>query len=136
MNRLLVDTNVVLDLLARREPFYESASKLMSLSESGKVMLFVNSVTMLNTDYVLKKICGASESRLIMRRFRLLVGVLSLTDRIVDLALNDDLFTDFEDAVQYHSAIENQIDGIITRDLKDFRLSRIPIMTAQDFLNI
>nr|WP_205943630.1 hypothetical protein [Pedobacter cryophilus] len=58
-----------------------------------------------------------------------------MDDKIIDLALNSD-FKDFEDDIQYYSAIENKLDIIITRNIKDFKLSKIPVLTAKDYLNI
>ena len=77
---------------------------------------------------------SATESREILRRFRVLVQVLSLDDKIIDLALNDSNFKDFEDGLQYYTAIENGQNIIITRDLKDFKESKIPVMTPEEYL--
>jgi len=71
---------------------------------------------------------------LILRKFKLLVDVLSLDDKIINLALNDTDFKDFEDGLQYFSAIENDQDIIITRNLKNYKNSKIPAMTAEQFL--
>jgi len=60
--------------------------------------------------------------------------VLSLNDRIIDLALIDNEFNDYEDAIQYFSAIENNQFAIVTRNLKDFAKSKIPVITAKQFL--
>jgi predicted nucleic acid-binding protein len=70
----------------------------------------------------------------ILRRFKILTEVLSLDDKIIDLALNDNGFSDFEDAIQYYSALENGQDIIITRNLKDFKSSKIPVLTATEYL--
>ena len=64
----------------------------------------------------------------------MLVELLSLDDKITELALSDDNFPDFEDGLQYYSAIENQIEIIITRNKKDFKNSKIPVLTAKEFL--
>ena len=134
MSKLLIDTNVVLDLLAKREPFYNSAAKIFSLADKKKLKLSISSLTFTNTNYVLTRLKSAIESREILRRFRVLVQVLSLDEKIIDLALNDNNFKDFEDGLQYYSAIENDQDIIITRDLKDFKESKIPVMTPEEFL--
>ena len=134
MSKLLVDTNVVLDLLAKREPFYDSAAKLFSLADKKKVELSISSLTFANTGYVLTRLKAADRSREILRRFRVLVKVLSLDDKVIDLALNDLNFKDFEDGLQYYSALENGQDMIITRDLNDFKESRIPVMTPEEYL--
>ena len=134
MINLLVDTNVVLDLLAKREPFYDSAAKLFSLADKKKITLSISTLTFANTNYVLTRLKTADKAREILRRFRVLVKVLSLDDKVIDLALNDQSFKDFEDGLQYYSAIENGLDIIITRDLSDFRESRIPVMTPEEYL--
>ena len=75
------------------------------------------------------------QAREIIRKFKVLVNVLSLNDKIIELALNDSAFHDFEDGLQYYTAIENNQDYIITRDIKDFKSSKIPVMTAHEFLS-
>ncbi len=134
MSKLLVDTNVVLDLLAKREPFYDSTAKLFSLADKKKVTLSISSLTFANTNYVLTRLKTADKSREILRRFRVLVKVLSLDDKVIDLSLNDLNFRDFEDGLQYYSALENGQEMIITRDLSDFKESRIPVMTPEEYL--
>ena len=73
------------------------------------------------------------EVRKVLRNFKVLVNVLPLDDKITDLALNSE-FRDFEDAVQYYTAIVNDQDLIITRNKSDFKLSKIPVMTAGEFI--
>lgn len=135
MKNLFIDTNIVLDLLAKREPFYESSAKLFSLADRNAIQLSVSSLTFANTNYVLSKLKSASEAKEILRKFKLLVQVLSLSEKIVDLALNDSEFKDFEDGLQYYSAIESNQDIIITRNQKDFKSSLLSIMSAEEFLS-
>ena len=130
----MADTNVVLDLLAKREPFYDSAARLFSLADKKKITLSISSLTFANTSYVLTRLKKADKAREILRRFRVLVRVLSLDDKIIDLALNDLNFKDFEDGLQYYTALENGQEMIITRDLSDFKGSRIPVMTPEEYL--
>ncbi|MFB6319643.1 type II toxin-antitoxin system VapC family toxin [Saccharicrinis sp. FJH54] len=134
MRNLLIDTNVVLDLLSKRKPFYDSAAKIFSLADKRKLNLSISSLTFANTNYVLTRLKSADEAREILRKFRVLVNVFSLDDKIIDLALNDSNFKDFEDGLQYYSAIENGQEIIITRDLKDFKKSRIPVLTPEEYL--
>ena len=134
MSKLLIDTNIVLDLLAKREPFYKSAAQVFSLADKHKLKLTVSSLTFANTNYVLARLKSAKEAREILRKFKILVKILSLNEKIVDLALNDEDFKDFEDGLQYYTAIENNQDFIITRDLRDFKQAKIPVMTAEEYL--
>ena len=134
MSKLLVDTNVVLDLLAKREPIYKSSAQIFSLADKNKLKLYINSLTIANTNYVLSRLKSASEAREILRRFRVLVKIISLNDKIIDLGLNDNTFGDFEDGLQYYTAMENNQDIIVTRDLRGFRHVKIPVMTAEEYV--
>lgn len=134
MKKLFIDTNIVIDLLAYREPFYEDAAKLFSLADKNKVKLSVSSLTFSDTNYILQKTNSASNAKEILRKFKILTIVLSLDDKIIDLALNDNGFSDFKDAIQYYSAIENNQDIIITRNLRDFKTSKLPVMTSSEFI--
>lgn len=134
MSRLLIDTNIVIDLLSKRKNFYDEAAELFSLADKKELELTISSLTFANTNYILTKLTSATEARAILRKFKVLVEILSLDDKITELALSDDNFPDFEDGLQYYSAIENQIDVIITRNKKDFKNSTIPVLTAKEFL--
>ena len=133
MDKILVDTNIILDLLAKRESFFIEAQELFTLSDKKKIKLFVSSLTFANTYYVLSQSLKIENARKILRKFKVLVEVLPMDDKIIDLSLDSD-FNDFEDAIQYYSAIENDLDLIITRNLKDFKQSKIPVLTAKDYL--
>ena len=134
MSRLLIDTNIVIDLLAKRHGFYEEAAELFSRADKKELVLTISALTFANTNYILTKLKSAQEARVILRKFKVLVEILSLDEKVTELALSNDLFPDFEDALQYYSAIESQVDVIITRNKKDFKASKIPVLTAREFL--
>lgn len=131
---ILIDTNIVIDLLARREEFYPEAAELFSLSDRKELRLAISSLTFANINYVLSTQMPAMEAKRTLRRFKILIEILSLDEKIIELALNDDDFKDFEDGLQYYSALENHVDIILTRNKKDFMKSKIPVMTAKEFL--
>lgn len=133
MRKLFIDTNIVLDLLAKR-PDYASAAKLFTLADQGKLELSVSSLTFANTHYILVKHEGKEKTLKILRDLELIVTIIDLSGKIVRLALNDKDFTDFEDGLQYYSALENGMEVIITRNQKDFKHSKIPVMNADQFL--
>lgn len=134
MKRLFIDTNIVIDLLAKREPFYEAAAKLFSLADRKMIQLIVSSLTFANTNYVLSRFNTPAIARDILTRFKVLVTVADLNDKIIELSLGDKTFPDFEDGLQYYAALENEADLFITRNLKDFKSSKIPVITAQTYL--
>ena len=130
MNKLLVDINIMMDLLSRREEFFREAQELFTLADNKEVMLYVSALTFANTHYLLTKYQKLDEARKTLSKFKELVTVAQLDDKIIELALAAD-FRDFEDAIQYYTAIENEVDIIITRNKKDFKKSRLPVMTAK-----
>ncbi len=134
MRKLFVDTNIVIDLLSRREPFFEEAAELFSLADKKQVELSVSSLTVANTSYALLRQMDSNKAKSVLRKLRLILKILTLDDKIVGLALNDDTFTDFEDGLQYFTAIEDEQEVIITRNLKDFKSSKLPTMTAKQFI--
>ena len=133
MERLLIDANIIVDLLAKREDFYRDAQELFTLSCEKNILLFISSLTFANVFYILSRNLKAYETRKVLIKFKVLTEVLPLNDKILELALASD-FTDFEDAVQYYTALDNQLDIIITRNKKDFKTSKIPILTAKEYL--
>ena len=131
--KIFVNTDVVFDLLAKREPFYKYAAQLFTNADKQEVTICVSSLCFGNFNYILSKQKSAIEARKILSRFKVLVKVMPVDDKVIDLALNSD-FGDFEDAIQYYCAIENGINILITRNLKDFKYARIPVLTAEEFI--
>ena len=136
MKKIFIDTNIVIDLLSRRNPFFEEAASLFSLADKKQIELSVSSLTISNTNYILLRQTNSKETKSVLRKLRLIVEILPIDDKVIGLALNDDTFTDFEDGLQHFTAIENNQDIIITRNLKDFKNSKMPVMTARQFLEI
>jgi predicted nucleic acid-binding protein len=133
MEKLLVDTNIIIDLLSKRAEFFQDAQELFTLADNNEVELYVSALSMANTHYILTKHQKLEEARKTLLKFKVLVKIALLDDKIVELALISD-FKDFEDAIQYHTAIENQLDIIITRNTKDFKHAKLPVMTAKEYL--
>ena len=133
MELVFIDTDVCLDVLTERQPFYQAAAQLFSLVDRKKIIAGVSSLSFSNIHYILRQEHSAAESRRILSRFKSLVEVLAVDDKIVELALQS-TFKDFEDALQYFTAIEYSSGIIITRNLKDYKQAAIPVMTAESFL--
>lgn len=136
MKTVLLDTNIIIDLLAKREPFDQDARMLFSYADKEKVILYTSALSIANLSYVLLRKKKPEEAKQILRKLELLVGILSLDGKIINLTLNDNEFNDFEDGLQYYSALENNIEIIVTRNLKDFKNSKIPVMTARQLNEI
>lgn len=135
MDKILVDTNIVLDLFAERKKFLIEAQELFTLSDRKEIKLYVSSLTFANTYYILSQQMKINNVRKILRKFKVLVEVLPMDEKIIELSLDSD-FKDFEDAIQYYTAIENDVKMIITRNLKDFKTAKIPVFTAKAYMNL
>lgn len=134
MEHIFVDTNIVIDLLSKREEFYKEAQELFTLADTKKVNLYVSALTFANTHYILSRNIKAEEVRKVLIKFKTLATVLPIDDKIIELALVSD-FVDFEDAIQYQTAIQNGLELIITRNKKDFKNAKIPVLNAKEYLN-
>jgi predicted nucleic acid-binding protein len=134
-HKIFVDTDIICDMLAKRDPHYQAAAKLFTLSDGGKLQIFISALTIANIHYLISKQLSSNEAKQIIRKFKLLVNIVPINEKIIDLALNSD-FKDFEDAIQYYCALENDIELLLTRNLKDYKKAQISVMTAQDFINL
>ncbi|MBI9060716.1 MAG: PIN domain-containing protein [Marinilabiliaceae bacterium] len=132
--KLFLDTNVVLDLLGEREPFYNSAAKIATLADKGEIQLIVSALTYSTVFYILSRFENNETVKEKIRKFRVIVETSDLTDKIIDKGLVSK-FTDFEDALQYYCAVKMECDIIITRNGKDFKESDIPVLTPDEYLN-
>ena len=132
--KLFLDTNVMLDLLGEREPFYISAAKIATLADKRKLNIIVSALSFATVSYFLTKYEGLKKTKEKLRKFRIISGICELDELIIEKGLNSD-FPDFEDSLQYFSALRTECDIIITRNGKDFKKSLISVMTPDEFLN-
>lgn len=134
MDKIFVDSDIILDLLTGRQPHYYSAAELFSLADEGSLKISVSSLSFSNVNYILSRQYNGDQVRKMLLKFKTLVSVLSVNDKTIELALSSE-FKDFEDAIQYYTAIENKIEILLTRNLKDFRKAKISVLTAEQYLN-
>ena len=130
MTRLFLDTNIVVDLLDRREPFCHDAVRLFTMAYHKQVQLIVSPMTFSTASFLLHK-HGSEGVRRLLSNFRKLSRVAASNERTVDDSLASQ-FKDFEDAMQYYTALRSKADVIITRNGKDFTASKLPVMTATE----
>lgn len=134
MNRLLIDSDVALDFFFDRSPFSESAAEIFKRCESGDIKGYFTPLAFSNMYYIMRK---TASHQVVLEKIKLLLSitdVLQMTRSIVFQAANSE-FKDFEDALQYFSAIHhNGIDIILSRNLKDYAQSKIAVMTPEHYL--
>ena len=134
MERLFLDTNIVLDLLGEREPFYQSAAKIATLADKGEIVIYVSSLTYSTVFYLLSRYEGNEAVKEKIRKFKVIAKTSDLTDKIIDKGLSSK-FNDFEDSLQYYCAVNSECNIIITRNGKDFKESDLPVLTPDEYLN-
>ena len=130
--KVFLDTNVVIDLLDKREPFCQAAVDIFTLAYKRKITLYVSPLTYATAAYLLRK-HGPEQIKILLKNFRQLSHVTTANEAIVDNALTSN-FADYEDALQYYSALTQKVDVIVTRNQKDFQLSAIPVLSPDEFL--
>jgi len=133
MMRIFIDTNIVLDFALGREPFASVARRLFDKIDENKVNACITASSITDIYYILKKSRPHEEVILFLKELVQNVRMLDVSAEIVGTALYS-VFKDFEDAVQYYAAEYNDIEVIVTRNTKDYQLSAIPVMNAQEFL--
>ncbi len=130
---LYIDSDIILDMLLQREPFYKFAEILVQDRQINQVHLSTSALVIANVNYLLTKKAGAARSKDAIRHVINLIDVLPFEKQAIEHALSS-RFTDFEDAIQHHIAIKNNCDAIITRNIKDYKQATIPVLTAEQFL--
>lgn len=131
--KLFLDTNVVLDVIANREPFVADSQAVLNLCEMGKAEGVVSSLTFCTIAYVLRKNLPQGALRKNLRFFRDILTPVDLSLSILDRAI-DSTIADFEDAAQYFTAVYSGADYIITRNVKHFPHDFRPVLTPTAFL--
>jgi len=131
--RIFLDTNVILDFLGERKPFYQPIAKIATLSEKGQLTMVVSPISFATVNYFLSKFENPKVAKEKLRKFKIISEICSIGEQTIEKGLNSS-FKDFEDALQYFCATESNSDIIITRNGKDFKKSLLPIMSPSEFL--
>jgi predicted nucleic acid-binding protein len=126
---------VILDISIKREMDIKEAVKIINFVEEGLYDGYTSSIIVANTYYVQRKFIGHEMSINFLKNLRLLLNILNVNDQIIQKALESE-FKDFEDGIQYYTAMENDMDCIITRNVNDYKLSRIPVYILIEMLKI
>jgi predicted nucleic acid-binding protein len=132
--KLFVDSDVILDHLSERDPFRKDAARLFSLLENQKVTGFTSPLVFANLHYILRKTNTKEEAIIHLRKLRLILGILPLTQEMIDRSLRSE-FSDFEDSIQHEAALAGRINFIITRNEKDYRKSRVVVFSPREFVS-
>jgi len=131
--RVFIDTNVIVDVIARREPFFADSQSVLSLCALGEVDGLVSDLTFCNVAYVMRKQLGARQLRAGLSVLKECLTVVPVGDAGISAAISDET-ADFEDAVQMAAAEAAGAEMIVTRNTRHFAQSPIRVCTPADFL--
>ena len=134
MIQVFIDTNVLLDYLSGREPFCQESARLLESVQQGTIKGFVSSLSFSNLYYILRKFHSHQHVISALDEISDTISIIKVDGKVIKKALKS-RFTDFEDAIQYQAALSKKgINTVITRNIKDYRHARIPVMTPETFL--
>jgi len=134
MERVFLDTNILLDVLEKRDPHVLAAANIFQLGLSGEVRLFASSLSFINCIFSGRKALDYDSIVEKVKLLRSFISVSPMTEVELDLAL-DEFTRDVEDCLQYYSALSARCDCIVTRDSKHFPKTGIPILSPNEFLD-
>lgn len=134
--KLLIDTNVVLDVLLRREPFSKTAAEVLNLTQRDDVREYVSASAITDIYYIANKQMKDRDAvRDLLKRLLMVVSVVAVSEREIQNALNL-AWGDFEDSVQYSVALLNEMDGIVTRNPSDYQETNMRIWLPEQALEL
>ena len=131
--KILIDTNVVLDVLQAREPFYEASKRLLAAAETGRVQGMIAAHTVTTLFYLISKDKSTGHARATITNLLQFLKVASVDQSTIEQALNLS-YPDFDDAVQMMSAAQSKCDFLISRNTDDFKPALLPVLSPVDFL--
>jgi predicted nucleic acid-binding protein len=134
MDKLFIDSDIILDLIQEREN-HKDAKQLFALIEENKVKGYVSPLIFANLFYILRKQESNKFAMHVLARLKALLHILTINEKTIELALSSG-FKDFEDAIQYYSALEENLEYLITRNKEDYKHSGIIICNAKEYLAI
>lgn len=132
MKHIFMDTNVVIDFLANRQPFSADAARLFNSAINNKVKIYISAVSYNNIYYILRQSLSGNATMKLLTELANMTDIADVTDHIIRQSLKTD-FKDYEDAIQYYCALSiPQVEIIVTRNVKDYKKSTLAVLTPAE----
>ena len=132
--KILIDTNIVLDVMLKREPFYELSLQILGLTKKDDIAEYVSASAITDIYYLAyRQLRDKGKVKKLMKELLTVVSVASVSEQEIENALSLE-WTDFEDSVQYSVAYLQEMDGIVTRNPSDYKEAKIKIWTPEELL--
>ncbi|MGI5085543.1 PIN domain-containing protein [Treponema putidum] len=133
IKKVFIDTDIILDVALAREPFFSSSKTILAMAENNIIIGHISSNCVANIYYILRKSGGDNKARKFILNIVKYITVIAIDHQNVLEALKSK-FSDFEDALQHSSAVENRCEYIITRNIEDYKSSKIKVLLPEEFI--
>jgi len=133
--KIVFDTNIVLDILLNREPFVELSANIVSSVENKNIEGYLCATTITTLDYLISKQTNRNVARIEIQKLLNIFEISEVNAKVLDMSLNSG-FRDFEDAVQYYSGECCGVNGLVTRNTKDYKQAKLPVYTPDELWGI
>ena len=133
IKKVFIDTDIILDVALAREPFFSSSKTILAMAENNIIIGNISSNCVANIYYILRKSGGDNKARKFILNIVKYITVIAIDHQNVLEALKSK-FSDFEDALQHSSAVENRCEYIITRNIEDYKTSKIKVLLPEEFI--
>ncbi|MDE6776421.1 MAG: PIN domain-containing protein [Oscillospiraceae bacterium] len=134
--KILIDTNILLDFLTKREPYYSDAEKILSMCIENKIYGCIAAHSVMNIFYILRTAYTLEQRRKLLLHLCDILEVIEIDKTKIINSLHNANFADVEDCLQTECAINYQADYIVTRNIRDFKKSSIPAILPEDFIKL
>lgn len=131
---ILIDTNIIIDALADREPYATDAKQIMKKCATREITGVLAAHSIPNLFYILRKEFSQEERRYLLKNLCKIFQVSELNEKRIIAALENEMFSDFEDGLQEECAVSSMADYLVTRNPSDFKHSRIKVILPNEFL--
>ncbi|MEG3837013.1 MULTISPECIES: PIN domain-containing protein [unclassified Microcoleus] len=131
--KILIDTNIIVDVALDREPFFSESDRILTFVEEAKIQGYISASTFSDLYYIIRRDRGRDWTLDFLRQLATFCQVATVDNSVISMALTCN-FKDFEDAIQYSTAVINRIDAIVTRNPRDFPVTTPRIVTPNQLI--
>ena len=133
--RVLIDLNIILDVLQRREPFYPASAGVLAAAERGQIRASISAHTVTTLFYLIAKDQSPGKAKILISEILGFIQIADVTQATIEAALALPM-SDFEDAVQLAAALGTRADYLVTRNIKDYPETRIPVLRPAELITL
>ena len=130
---VLLDTNIIVDVALERQPYFEASQQVLLLVEQGQIEGYISASTFGDLYYIIRRSRGREWTTDFINWLVTYCQIATVNEAVIRIALTSN-FRDFEDAIQYSTAVVNQLDAIVTRNPQDFPVTTPRIISPNQLI--